>query len=154
MVAKIDNLAHTFIACFIGTAGGAIGFIALLTIYNALRPTGPLEAEIATTLGMIVPAWLVSFIPTVIVGFPLALGLQRLRITGYLPTVAIFALCGAGLMSLIGIGISSLTYGAAPDMSAAFAGSGALMGFLTASLAWLFRRPDLDNRPDISPPAS
>ena len=149
---KVGRLARTIFACLAGAGGGGLAFTAAFALGLATgyltQPAG-LSGQWRGLLIIFFPSTLATLLPALVIGFPLELLLQKLRITGYLPTVAIFAICGVPILSAI---FAPLAHNIA-DMI--FLGAtGAFMGFLASSLAWLVRRPDKDVPKDVSLPAS
>jgi hypothetical protein len=87
---------------------------------------------------------ILAFIPTAILGLPGQRILQHFHITSILPIVAFAALLGALAFPIVNIVLDTMS-----DWQGTVLGG--LGGFFIASIAWLIRRPDLDDKALPSP---
>ena len=139
-----SRLGKSICACIIGAAAGSISFQAFLIFYNIFRDISAITEGIDYFIsgsGVLIFAivFVVILIPLCAIGLPVQYILQKFSLTGWLYH-SLPATAAAVIFSIFYTWLSALV----PLCGA--------VGFITGTVAWLIRRPDLDDKPQIQPP--
>lgn len=141
-------LTKSIFAVTIGTVIATAAMFASVYIRKSIMTADfvPPEVFMNESLNFAIAIAVVVFLSLSLIGLPVQAVMQKERVTGYiwhvLPALIFGAVLYSGAMSLIDAFRTSV------ETNDIIRGAG--LGFISSSIAWLIRRPDLDKGPKVT----